>query len=175
MTANSVEAGRDVDYVSQTRQRIARIRQAIVRLRQGVPEDPRQVIGQLEEQHLASQAAEFAGIAQLARGMAECLRVACEVHHSLPPGVPETILGVCQYIALHAEAVAAGMFSPSHHHARRLPTDACGAPQLPECTDDQARSSAEVFLRPCSRRPWTAAGEEAFPDAARFCGNCPPE
>lgn len=170
MTANTIGAGKEADYASDTRRRMELVRQAFVCLRQGIPADLRPVICRLHEQELASQAAQFVGVAGLARNLGDHLEYVQRAQSPLHIDIVDTLLQVCRYIVLHAEAVAAGVL-PHSHHARRLPTDACGAPQPPEYTDDQTGTSAEVTLRRRSRRPRTAAGEEALPDEPCFFGD----
>lgn len=163
MTVDTVVTGREADYVGQTQGRIAQISQALEGLRQGNLEDLNRVIGQLQEQERASQEAQFTGIARVTRDMIACLQWSLGVQRPLTTGAVDALLDACQCIVLHAEAVAAGVFSESQRHARRLQSDACGASPSPEHTDDQPAAPSEVFLRRRSRRPRTATGEEAFP------------
>jgi len=163
MAVDTVVVGSEADYVGQTQQRLARIRQTLDRLRQGVPEDLDALIVALQEQEQASQAARFAGIARVARDMIDCLQWTWGVQCPLRSGTVDALLDACQCIVLHAEAVAAGLLSPSQRHARRRPSDACGSSQPPDHTDDQTGTPSEAPLRRPARRPRTATGEAAFP------------
>jgi len=172
MRRDKVQAGQGAEYVSQTQQRIAQITQALARLRHEVPDDLRGVMGQIREQEAASQAARFAGIAELACNMRDCLEWAAGTHCPLQSVTVEALLDACHCIILHTEAVAAGLLAPSHHHPPRRPAEVCGASQLPEHTDDQTGTPSEVHLRRRSRRPRTAAGKEAIPAEACPGGDC---
>jgi len=137
------------NYAAETQRRVSRLIKELGRLRQGMHHDLESLISQLQEQSLASQKADFSGIARLARDMTDCLKWASQADGALRCGTIDALVDACQCIRLHADAVAVGLYG-----------NASGHPRQQTKSDGLAQSPSEGRMDAHSRRPRRASADE---------------